>query len=244
MHIRRATSADVEDIRRVHADSVRAMASPEYPRDVVEAWSTPRSVAYLRAAVADQAYFVAEVDGEVVGYAALEPSRKLVRAVYVKPSHARRGVASALLDALESEARSLGIDELRLESSLNAAPFYERHGFVAGSHATFELERGLSMESVPMRKALDEPVVLPVEDFLDLHPFAPRDIPDVVLSYLEAAREAGFTEVRLIHGRGKGVQKERVRQVLSRSELVESFEEATPDRGGWGATVARLRNLP
>jgi len=87
----------------------------------------------------------------------------------------------------------------------------------------------------------DDPVNLPIEDFIDLHPFAPRDIPDVVASYLDAAREAGFTEVRIIHGRGKGVQKERVRQVLTKSDLVESFAEATPERGGWGATVVRLR---
>ena len=50
----------------------------------------------------------------------------------------------------------------------------------------------------------EEPVVIPIEDALDLHPFAPRDIPDVVASYLEAARAAGFREVRLIHGRGQG----------------------------------------
>ena len=87
----------------------------------------------------------------------------------------------------------------------------------------------------------EDPFVLPIEDSIDLHPFAPRDIPDVVESYLEAALEAGLEEVRVIHGRGKGVQKERVRQVLSRSELVAGFEEATPDRGGWGATVGRLK---
>jgi dsDNA-specific endonuclease/ATPase MutS2 len=90
-------------------------------------------------------------------------------------------------------------------------------------------------------EAPDDPVVLPVEDSIDLHAFAPRDIPSVVESYLEAAREAGFEEVRIIHGRGKGVQKERVRQVLARSEIVAHFEEATPDRGGFGATVVRLR---
>lgn len=54
-----------------------------------------------------------------------------------------------------------------------------------------------------------EPVVLPIEHSIDLHTFAPRDIPDVVEAYLEAAREAGFTEVRIIHGKGKGVHKER-----------------------------------
>ena len=86
----------------------------------------------------------------------------------------------------------------------------------------------------------EEPVQLPIEDSIDLHTFAPRDIPSVVESYLEAAREAGLREVRIIHGRGTGFQKERVRQVLARSALVESFEEATPDRGGWGATVVTL----
>ncbi len=87
----------------------------------------------------------------------------------------------------------------------------------------------------------DDPVILPIEDSIDLHTFAPRDIPDVVESYLEAAHEEGLEEVRIIHGRGKGVQKERVRQVLEKSKLVEHFEEATPDRGGWGATVVRLK---
>lgn len=86
-----------------------------------------------------------------------------------------------------------------------------------------------------------DPIELPIEDSLDLHPFAPRDIPDVVASYLEAAHEKGLAEVRIIHGRGKGVQKERVRQVLARSQLVAHFEEATPERGGWGATIVQLK---
>ncbi len=84
------------------------------------------------------------------------------------------------------------------------------------------------------------PVELPVEDFIDLHPFPPRDIPDVVTDYLEAAHAKGFREVRLIHGRGIGVQRERVRSTLSKHPLVESFSDATADRGGWGATIAYL----
>jgi dsDNA-specific endonuclease/ATPase MutS2 len=92
-----------------------------------------------------------------------------------------------------------------------------------------------------IEEAPDDPVELPVEDSIDLHAFAPKDVPSVVESYLEAAREAGFEEVRIIHGRGKGVQKERVRQVLGRSAHVAHFEEATPDRGGFGATVVKLK---
>ncbi len=85
-----------------------------------------------------------------------------------------------------------------------------------------------------------DPVVLPVEDSLDLHPFAPAEIPSVVESYLEAAWAAGFREVRLIHGRGIGVQRERVRSVLSRNPLVREIHDAPPGRGGWGATIAHL----
>jgi hypothetical protein len=87
---------------------------------------------------------------------------------------------------------------------------------------------------------LETPVEIPVEDFIDLHPFPPRDVPEVVADYLEAARSAGFREVRLIHGRGIGVQRERVRNVLSKHPLVESFSDATADGGGWGATIAYL----
>jgi DNA-nicking Smr family endonuclease len=86
--------------------------------------------------------------------------------------------------------------------------------------------------------------VLPIEDSIDLHGFQPRDIPSVVESYLEAAAELGFTEVRLIHGRGKGVQQARVQALLAEHPLVESFHNASAARGGWGATVVSLRPLP
>jgi hypothetical protein len=88
------------------------------------------------------------------------------------------------------------------------------------------------------------PVELGIEDWIDLHSFPPRDIPDVVTDYLDAAHARGFREVRLIHGRGIGVQRERTRSVLAKHPLVESFSDATPDGGGWGATVARLRDEP
>ena len=87
----------------------------------------------------------------------------------------------------------------------------------------------------------DVPIEIPVEDSIDLHPFPPRDVPDVVDAYLEAAVEKGFTEVRLIHGRGIGVQRDRVQKLLARRPLVSGFHDAPSDRGGWGATVAYLK---
>jgi dsDNA-specific endonuclease/ATPase MutS2 len=87
----------------------------------------------------------------------------------------------------------------------------------------------------------DAPVVLPIEETLDLHTFAPRDIPGVVGDYLEECVRRGFREVRLIHGRGTGTQRAIVQALLARHPLVEEFADAPPDRGGWGATVVHLR---
>ena len=87
----------------------------------------------------------------------------------------------------------------------------------------------------------DMPVKIPVEDRIDLHPFPPRDVPDVVDAYLEVAVERGFSEVRLIHGRGIGVQRDRVQKLLARHPLVSGFHDAPADRGGWGATIAYLK---
>ena len=86
-----------------------------------------------------------------------------------------------------------------------------------------------------------ETIVVPIEDAFDLHSFRPRDIPEVVEAYLEAAVEAGFREVRLIHGKGKGVQRARVQQILGSSPWVERFENAPPGRGAWGATLVWLK---
>ena len=81
---------------------------------------------------------------------------------------------------------------------------------------------------------------VPIEDQIDLHPFAPRDVASVVEEYLNAAHEAGLREVRLIHGRGKGVQRGIVQQVLEQHPLVVEFWDALETH--LGATVARLRD--
>ena len=86
-----------------------------------------------------------------------------------------------------------------------------------------------------------EPVVLPLEDFIDLHPFAPKDIPSVVEEYLKQCELAELREVRIIHGRGTGVQRNIVRSILQRHPLVLSFQDAPAEAGGWGATVVILK---
>jgi len=93
----------------------------------------------------------------------------------------------------------------------------------------------------PDPAASDSPVPLEITDVLDLHTFRPRDIPDVVGAYLDEARAKGYRLVRIIHGKGIGVQRERVHSVLRRTPSVERFSEAPAEAGGWGATIVWLR---
>lgn len=86
-----------------------------------------------------------------------------------------------------------------------------------------------------------EPTELPITDVFDLHSFQPRDVADVTRAYLDAAHEKGLRAVRIIHGRGKGVQRRTVREVLKRDPRVADFGDAPPEAGGWGATWARLQ---
>ena len=86
----------------------------------------------------------------------------------------------------------------------------------------------------------EEPVRIPVTDVLDLHTVPPQDVGPVVEAYLEEACRLGFRYVRIIHGKGIGVQREIVRSVLARTAFVASFSDAPAEAGGWGATVVTL----
>ena len=85
-----------------------------------------------------------------------------------------------------------------------------------------------------------EPVRLEITDVFDLHTIRPRDVRAVVEEYLREAHHKGFRVVRIIHGKGVGVQREVVRSVLARTPFVERFTDAPPEAGGWGATIAYL----
>ena len=86
----------------------------------------------------------------------------------------------------------------------------------------------------------DEPVEIPITDAIDLHSFSPKDIRAVVEEYLAAAHEKGFAVVRIVHGKGVGVQREIVRKVLSETDFVKSFKNAPEFSGGSGATIVQL----
>jgi len=86
-----------------------------------------------------------------------------------------------------------------------------------------------------------DPIRIPITDVFDLHTVPARDVKPVVEEYLEEAHRLGFRALRLIHGRGIGVQREMVRAILARTPFVESYSDAPAEAGGWGATIITLR---
>jgi DNA-nicking Smr family endonuclease len=84
-------------------------------------------------------------------------------------------------------------------------------------------------------------VQIPIEDWIDLHTFSPKEIPSLLEEYLLECQKKGLREVRIIHGKGKGVQLNIVHSFLRKSPLVESFQAAPLEAGSWGATIATLK---
>lgn len=103
------------------------------------------------------------------------------------------------------------------------------------------LEREGVDEAIDPFDPFPEPVTLPLRDVIDLHTIPPRDVKRVVEAYLNEAHEAGFQVVRIIHGKGIGVQREMVRKILERTDFVVRWTDAPPDAGGLGATLVFLK---
>ena len=86
-----------------------------------------------------------------------------------------------------------------------------------------------------------QPVKIDIDDVLDLHTFRPSDVPDLLEDYIIECVKAGIFSLRIIHGKGKGVQKKRVQMLLKKNPKVDSFQDAPPEAGGWGATLVELK---
>ena len=87
-----------------------------------------------------------------------------------------------------------------------------------------------------------EPVIIPIEDVIDLHLFRPAEVADLLDNYFQECVKVGILSVRIIHGKGKGVLKKGVLDLLKKHSLVVSFSDAPPAAGGWGATLVTLRS--
>ncbi|HEY0657404.1 MAG TPA: Smr/MutS family protein [Pyrinomonadaceae bacterium] len=97
-----------------------------------------------------------------------------------------------------------------------------------------------NLDLFDVENPFSEPFELEITDSIDLHAFAPRDVKSVVEAYLPEARKKGFRLVRIIHGKGIGVQRETVRKVLSETDYVKSFKNAPEFSSSWGATIVEF----
>lgn len=86
-----------------------------------------------------------------------------------------------------------------------------------------------------------KPVKIPLEDHIDLHTFRPEDVPDLLSEYFSECQKNGIYTVRVIHGKGRGILKNRVAGILKKSPFVESFKDAPMETGSWGATIVELK---
>lgn len=152
--IRKAKEEDCPSIVRVHASAVRAIPDNYYAPEEIEAWAAPRKIESYQQAVHNNEFYVATEGEIIVGFGVLNRETREIEAVYVSPEAKGRGVGLKLLHQLEEEGRSLGLEALRLNASLNAVGFYLRAGYVAQEESKYRLQSGVEVRCVPMVKAL------------------------------------------------------------------------------------------
>lgn len=162
MRVRKATTRDAREVYRVHEASIIELGVEAYDDEQVAAWGAGRSPDDYEFD-GPGAFLVAEADGRVVGFGSVTPSPgdhldtpvdAEVTAVYVHPDHARRGVGSRLLRALETVARVWDARTLALHASLNAVEFYEQAGFEKGRETTHAFSGDADGRVVEMTKTL------------------------------------------------------------------------------------------
>lgn len=151
--VRRAKLVDAVRIRNVHVASIRGLCARDYTPAQIRAWTSHKRAESVRRAMAEgETMFLALEGNRTVGFAGFKDRE--VRAVYVHPGFARRGIGTALLAALERTARRRGLRRVHLSSSVTAAPFYRAMGFATVRKSRFTLRDGTRIACVLMRKSL------------------------------------------------------------------------------------------
>jgi putative acetyltransferase len=157
--IRPARIEDAKNTAQALFNSVHGTGTQFYPKAICEAWSPPltdKRVREFADAISSttEVMFVAEVDGQIAGFASLVPKNSELRAVYVDPRYGRQGIGKQLLEKVEAEARARGIRKLAMDASLSAEAFYKSQGYVEISRIEHILSSGGKMRAVKMEKVL------------------------------------------------------------------------------------------
>ncbi|CAD6560286.1 hypothetical protein LMG28727_07090 [Paraburkholderia kirstenboschensis] len=154
--IRKATSGDVLDAWDIRRTSVLAACAEHYPKASLLAW-VDGSPTDKWASVVERDFYVVVDEGLIVGTGMLTAASGQVDAIFVRPSHMGRGIGRKMLYSLEALARDHGVASMRLDATLNAAPFYRCCGWSGDSISTYRTSRGLELACVPMTKRVALP---------------------------------------------------------------------------------------
>lgn len=157
--IRLAQPQEAACILEVREEAIYHLAKDDYEQDILEAWAKPINAARIQAFAHDTSgiKLVALLDHTITGYGELVPSRNLIGGCYIGAAYARRGIGSALLQALERLAQEHQLNHLKLASSLTAEPFYQKHGYQSLEYAERIMPNGKPMAFVKMRKEIKYP---------------------------------------------------------------------------------------
>ena len=152
--VRPAGASDADGIWRVHNESIRALCRGHYGEREIAAWIAFRPPEAYRSALASRTLFVAEREGEIVGFGQFDPARGEIEACYVSPDAVHRGVGSDLVLRMEDEARAKGHEVVRLNATLNAETFYARLGYRRLGPAIHRVGDEVELDCIRMEKEL------------------------------------------------------------------------------------------
>jgi len=154
MKVREYQAKDAPTIAELFSSTVREINGKHYSERQLNAWASPdKDAHFFHTKLSQSRSFVAEEEGEILGFADLLPERRLLMYFYVHKGHQRKGIGKALLDKIENIAKEQGIEEIYTDASITAKPFFEAMGFVPLEKQ--EVERaGLHFVNFKMRKKL------------------------------------------------------------------------------------------
>ena len=154
MIIRAANTNDLESIERIHRNSILQLCKTHYSIEQLADWTAALQSNVYETLLSSHRVFVAEENGELLGFAVLDPSTGLINATYVDPQAVGRRVGRSLIAATEADAATNGWSEIRLNATLNAVGFYGRLGYENCGRAQNRLPTGIELPCVAMRKNL------------------------------------------------------------------------------------------
>ena len=155
--LRPMVDKDAESFLRTLRDSIRGVASVDYPPEVIDGWAPELSEANIwqvKQNPENEVRIVAEIEGEVVGIGSTIPESNELRACYVSPRGLRKGIGSSIVRELENIARKSGVDRFTLHGTITAEPFYLSLGYQVDERITHRTSSGVEMEAVIMSKRL------------------------------------------------------------------------------------------